>query len=409
MVPKYKRLKAACYVSNINGAIVCNLSPLMFLTFRNMYDITYSMLGLLVTINFCTQLGVDLIFSFFSHKFNVPKTAKAMPIICMSGFLIFSLYPFAFPNSVYTGLVIGTFLFSIAGGLCEVLISSMIAAISTTDPDREMAKLHSLYAWGVVLSITFSSVFLYIFGTHNWQWLVLILTIVPLTCAILYQGANFPDIVTPKKMSVAFDYLKKRGVWLCVLAIFLGGASELIMAQWSSTYLEKALGIPKVWGDIFGVALFGLTLGIGRTLYAKLGKNISRALIWGAVGATVCYLFAALSLNPVVGLVSCALTGFCVSMMWPGSLIVSSDRYPHGGILIYALMAAGGDLGASVGPQFVGVITDLFISDINLLNLAQRINITPENLGMRIGLLTGMLFPFAGLSVYLVIKKLRKE
>ncbi|MBQ5816547.1 MAG: MFS transporter, partial [Oscillospiraceae bacterium] len=62
------------------------------------------------------------------------------------------------------------------------------------------------------------------------------------------------------------------------------------MAQWSSGYLERALGIPKVWGDIFGVALFAAMLGLGRTLYSKIGKNIYRVLTLGALGAAVCYV-----------------------------------------------------------------------------------------------------------------------
>lgn len=409
MDPKFKRIKAACYISSASSAMVCNLSPLLFLTFRSMYGISYSLLGLLITINFFTQLGIDLIFSFFSHKFNIPKTVKLMPVLTTVGFLIYALLPFFFPAYVYVGLVIGTFIFSISGGLGEVLISPLVAAIPSKDPDREMSMLHSLYAWGVVGIIIISAIFLSVFGTHNWQWLTLILTLIPVAAAILYAGSEFPQVSTPKKTSGAIAYMKKRGVWLCVIAIFLGGASELVMAQWSSTYLEHALGIPKVWGDIFGVALFGFTLGIGRSMYAKIGKNISRVLVLGSIGATICYLLSAISENPFIGLASCSLTGLCVSMMWPGSLIVSSDRYPNGGVLIYALMAAGGDFGASVGPQIVGVITDFCMSNPSVLSLAQSINIAPENLGMRIGLLIGALFPLTAIPLYMAIKKMRNE
>ena len=47
-------------------SICGNISPLLFLTFRNLYDISYSLLGFLVLVNFFTQLIVDLVFSFFS-------------------------------------------------------------------------------------------------------------------------------------------------------------------------------------------------------------------------------------------------------------------------------------------------------------------------------------------------------
>ena len=64
----YGRLKVACYTSNVAMSVVANLSPLLFLTIRTQYGISYTLLGLLVLINFCTQLSIDLIFSFFSHN-----------------------------------------------------------------------------------------------------------------------------------------------------------------------------------------------------------------------------------------------------------------------------------------------------------------------------------------------------
>ena len=69
---KVRHLKFACYSSNVTMSVTTNLSPILFLTFRTLYDISYSMLGLLVLINFVTQLTIDLIFSFFSHRFNIP-------------------------------------------------------------------------------------------------------------------------------------------------------------------------------------------------------------------------------------------------------------------------------------------------------------------------------------------------
>ena len=286
---KIKRLKYACYSANVTMSVVGNLSPVLFLTFRSLYGISYSLLGLLVLINFTTQLIVDLIFSFFSHKFNIAKTVKSIPLIAVFGFLVYALWPFLLPGHVYVGLVIGTVIFSAASGLCEVLISPVIAAIPSDDPDREMSKLHSVYAWGVVFVITVSTLFLLLIGNEYWQFLALGLTLIPLISAFLFSGSEVPAMETPKQTAGALHLLCNRGVWLCVLAIFLGGAAECTMAQWSSGYLEQALGIPKLWGDLFGVAVFSVMLGLGRSLYAKIGKNIGRVLTFGAIGATVCY------------------------------------------------------------------------------------------------------------------------
>ena len=394
------RVKLGCYFSNITMSIVGNLSPLLFITFHERYSISYTLLGLLVLINFCTQLTVDLVFSFFSHKFNIPLAVKLSSVFAFAGLAIYALFPFVFPGYEYVGLVIGTVLSAAGSGLVEVLISPVIAALPSDDPDREMSKLHSVYAWGVVGLVVVVTLFFLVFDQSKWQYLALLFLIIPLATIILFSKATLPVMKTEKKVSGAVKFLKNPMVWVSCIGIFLGGAAEVTMAQWASGYLEAAVGLPKIWGDLCGVAMFSVALGLGRSIYAKMGKNIARVLFLGAIGATVCYLVATLSPFPIVGLLACAFTGLCVSMMWPGSLIVASDRFPQGGVLIFALMAAGGDLGASVGPQMVGLITDVAMNNSVLMSVADNLKLTYEQFGLKLGMLLGMLFPLFAIVVY---------
>ena len=409
MAKEFTRLKYACYTTNMSMSVVGNLSPVLFITFRTLYGISYSLLGLLVLINFFTQLTIDLIFSFFSHKFNIAKTVKFTPVFTLVGLIVYALAPIVFPNAVYIGLVVGTVIFSLSGGLTEVLISPVIAAIPAENPEREMSKLHSAYAWGVVGVIIVSTVFLLVFGSACWQVLALIFALVPLSSILLYARVEIPQMQTVERLSGTVEFLKNKWLWLCVFAIFLGGASECTMAQWASGYIEQALGIPKVWGDIFGVATFSLALGLGRSLYVKYGKNIGKVLCLGALGATACYLVAAVSSLPTLGLIACALTGFCTSMLWPGTLIVSAEKFPQGGVFIYAMMAAGGDLGASVAPQLVGVVTDAVIAAPQSVDLATSLSLTVEQLGMKAGMCVGALFPLIAIFLYSYIWKSMKK
>ena len=405
MENKYKYTIPACYTANITMAVVVNLSPLLFLTFRSLYGISYSMLGLLVLINFFTQLSIDMIFSFFSHRFNIPMVVRAMPVFGVVGLFLFAVWPSIFPNHVYLGLVIGTIIFSASSGLAEVLISPVIAAIPSDNAERAMSKLHSIYAWGAVGVVVFTTVYLQIFDARHWQWLPIIAMLVPLTSSILFMKSRIPPMETPEKVSGVLETMKNKTLWLCFFAIFVGGASECTMAQWCSSYVEQAVGMPKIWGDMFGAAIFSMTLGLGRSMYAKAGKNISKVLLLGSIGATACYFIAAISGVPVIGLIACGFTGICVSMLWPGNLIVASDRFPSGGVFLFALMAAGGDLGASVGPQLVGIVTDAVIKMPSALTLAQNLGLTIEQVGMKAGMLVGMLFPLAGIPVFIHIRK----
>lgn len=403
-----KRLKYACYSANVTMAVVGNLSPVLFLSFRTLYGISYTLLGLLVLINFVTQLIVDLVFSFFSHRFNIEKCIKAIPYIAICGFIIYAVLPVIFPQSAYFVLATGTVIFSSASGLAEVLISPVIDSLPSDDPDREMSKLHSVYAWGVVCMVVISTLFLLVFKAKNWHYLALLFTLIPLTSAILFSKCNIPEMKTPEKTSGAMHLLKNRALWLSILAMFIGGSAECTMAQWSSGYLEQALNIPKTIGDILGVAGFALMLGLGRTLYAKYGKNIEKVTFIGICTATLCYLVCALSPYPLLGLLSCALTGIATSMLWPGNLVIASERFPQGGVFIFAMMASAGDLGASVGPQLVGIVTDYAINNPTIIQIASSMSLTGEQAGMKLGMLCAMMFPLIGMFIYRLIRKTKK-
>ena len=393
-------VKLGCYASNITMSIVGNLPALLFLTFRHLYGISYTLLGMLVLVNYATQLSMDLLFSFFSHRFNIQKTVRFSPILSIVGLLLFAAAPFLFKNAVYLGLVLGTILFAAASGLNEVLLSPVIAALPSKNTEREVSKLHSIYAWGVVFVVVVTTLFLLLFQSTRWYYLPVLFTLIPLLALICFFSSYLPHLDTPERASGALSMLKNKTLLLCVFAIFLGGASEVTMAQWCSSYLEQALGIDKVWGDIFGAAAFAVTLGLGRSLYAKYGSNIEKILFLSGAGATLCYLACVLSPFPMLGLIACALTGLCTAMMWPGSLVVCSSRVTTGGVFVFAMMAAGGDLGAAIGPQLVGIVTDAVTAMPRATVWASDLGLTLEQLGMKFGLAVGALFPLLSIFVF---------
>ena len=182
------------------------------------------------------------------------------------------------------------------------------------------------------------------------------------------------------------------------------------MTQWVSGYVETALTLPKLIGDVLGMALFAATLGLGRTLYAKFGKHILRIMLLGMIGATACYLCAALLKSPAAGLIACVITGLCVSMLWPGSIILVETKFPAAGVAAYALMAAGGDMGSAIAPQLMGLVADAVSASPAGMELATRLSMTPEQIGMRAGLLSATLFPLVGIVVVCtLIKHFRKK
>lgn len=401
---RYKRTKFACYAAYFTMSSIFCLPPMLFVTLRETFGISYTLLGTLVLVNFCTQLTVDLIFTFFSKKFNVKAIVKVMPLITALGLVIYALVPTLFPDIAYAGLVVGTVVFSVSAGFSEVLLSPMIAAIPSDNPQKDMSMLHSLYAFGVLFVVIVSTVFFALFTTASWMHLTLFFALLPVIASVLFFTSPMPDMDTSQsEASVAKSSKRTLGLVLCVACIFFGSCAENAMSNWVSGFMENALGIDKSIGDILGLAMFAVLLGLGRIAYAKWGKNISKILLFGMIGASACYLVVGLVDNVILAVIACFMTGLFTSMLWPGTLILMEEKLPSLGVGAYALMAASGDLGASVAPQLMGVVADSVAGSALGAEIGVAVGLTAEQVGLRAGMLVTSLFPILGIAVVLII------
>ncbi len=409
MQPNCNKTKYACYFTYVASAAVFSLPPILFTTFAGMYGISFTLLGTLVVVNFCTQLLVDLLFSFFGKYINPHTALRLTPLLTAVGLLVYALIPLLWPQHAYAGLLVGTLIFSASAGLGEVLISPAVAALPSEHPDKDMAALHSLYGYGVVMVVTVSTLFFALFGYENWMYLAMFFAVLPVIASAWLCASPLPKMNLAAAPAEHGAGKRHVGLLLCVLCIFFGGAAENTMTNWVSTYMEGALSIPKAAGDILGLTLFAVLLALVRTAYAKYGKNIYKTLLVSMVAAVVCYLVASLSPWPILSMVACVATGICTSMLWPGTLIFMEENIPGVGVVAYALMAAGGDFGASVAPQMLGVVVDAVAAADWVLPISEALAISPEQIGMKLGMLLATLFPLLGVGVLLYMKRYFKK
>ena len=400
MTPNYKRTRLACYSAYFTMSSIFVLPPLLFATLQDIYGISYTLLGSLVLANFCTQMIVDLLFSLFAKKFNAKILVRLTPLITSLGLVIYALVPHFFPQYAYAGLLAGTIIFSVASGLSEVMLSPTIAALPSDNPQRDMSMLHSLYAFGIFFVIVVSTAYFALFDREQWMYLTLFFAALPVVAAVMFMLSPMPDLQGGSEQERASrSRTRTVGLALCVACIFFGSCAENTMSNWISGYMENALHIPKAVGDMLGLAAFAILLGLTRITYAKYGKNIFRMLTVGMIGAAVCYLVVVFSPGPVPALIACVLTGIFTSMLWPGTLIMMEENIPYVGVAAYALMASGGDLGASVAPQLMGIVTDAVSASPLGTRLARQLALTPEQVGLKAGMLACSIFPILGMIV----------
>ncbi|MBN2153235.1 MAG: MFS transporter, partial [Candidatus Lokiarchaeota archaeon] len=324
----YKSTAIACYVGIFCQAIVINLTPILFIPLREQYGLTFSELGLLIFINFTTQVAVDIAFSKVVEKHGYRSFVVASHAFTVAGFSLFALAPL-FLTRPYPIFVAATVVFSAGGGLQELLLSPIVNSIPSDEKEKAMSVLHSFYAWGQVMVVVITTSLLLLLGRASWQWIVACWAVIPAVNFVNFMrvplGSPVPE--TGPHMGLA-KLARERFFMVAIVAIAAGAAAEITMAGWTSAFFEKALDIPKAIGDTTGVAAFAFMLGLGRLLYGKYGTRIPlpKVMMAGAILAAACYLVVAFSTINALSLVACMACGFGVSLLWPGTLVLAAKR-----------------------------------------------------------------------------------
>ena len=357
----YKKTKLACYLGFITQAIAANFAPLLYLKFHTDYNITLGNIALISTCFFFTQLVVDLFCAKFVDRIGYRTCIVTSEICSALGLIGLALLPEIMPNP-FAGIMISVIIYAMGSGLIEVLCSPIVEACPFENKEATMSLLHSFYCWGAVGTILVSTIFFTVFGIDSWKWLAILLALIP--AYNIYNFATCPiEYLVDEGEGMGIRTLFKTPLfWIAIVLMICSGASELSMAQWASAYAEAALGLSKTMGDLLGPCLFAVSMGICRILYGKYGEkvNLTKFMLGSGVLCIVCYVFASLFANPVIGLIGCILCGFSVGIMWPGTLSISSKKFPTGGTAMFALLALAGDLGCASGPALVGAVSGAF-------------------------------------------------
>lgn len=377
MKSNYKKTMYACYIGYIVQAIVNNFVPLLFVTFQNSYQIPLSKITALVTVNFIIQLLIDMLSAKFIDKIGYRASVIIAHIVSAAGLILLTILPELFSDA-YTGIMASVAVYAVGGGLIEVLISPIMEACPTENKEKSMSLLHSFYCWGHMGVVLLSTVFFSVAGIHNWKILTWIWAIIPLFNIVLFMKAPIYSLHAAGERGLTVkDLFSKKVFWILMLMMACAGASEQAVSQWASAFAEQGLGVSKTAGDLAGPMAFAMLMGISRLIYGKYGDklNLNRCMKTSCVLCVASYLCMALVPIPIIGLFGCAVCGFSVGILWPGTFSKAAASIKGGGTVLFAMLALAGDLGCSGGPTLAGAVS------------------SGLNNNLRMGILAAVIFP----------------
>lgn len=363
-----KTTMTACFIGYIVQAIVNNFVPLLFVTFQTTYNIPLASITLLITINFVIQLLIDAFSAWFIDKIGYKTSIILAHIFSALGLILLIFLPDLIPNH-FIGILISVIVYAIGGGLIEVLVSPIMEACPSDNKEKAMSLLHSFYCWGHVGVVLISTIFFAIFSTANWKILTLIWAIIPLLNMILFAIVPiYPLTEDGEKGCNIIDLFKMPIFWLLMIMMLCSGASEQAVSQWASTFAEQGLGVSKTIGDLAGPMAFAFLMGTSRLIYGKFGEkmNLDRFMEISLVLCIGSYLLISLVSIPAISLIGCAICGFSVGILWPGTFSKASAAIKNGGTVLFAMLALAGDVGCSTGPTLAGFMSGLFNDNLKI-------------------------------------------
>ena len=347
-----------CYAAMMSLAIGINLLPIFLVTIQHSFPgaqgagLTQEQLGRIASVTFIGLVASIFITGPLADRFGAKLFAIAGNVMLVAGLIVTAWSP------TYEVLLCANFLLGLGAGTLDMVLSPVVSALNPEERTGSMNWLHSFYCVGATLTVLAGSAALQ-YGI-SWRTASLLLIILPALLSFAFITQKFPDLTEESSERTPLSELG-RNPWFIgsLLAIFLGGATELGMAQWLPAYAELSLKFPQ-WVGAAALFFFSVAMAIGRMGIGALSQRIDSFVImaWGCGFSVILFLIGSFSPNGVLALAACVLAGLTGSCLWPTMLAVTADKFPNGGATMFGALAAFGNAGGIFMPWLVGLIAD---------------------------------------------------
>jgi len=350
-----RRVTLLCYAAMVSLSIGLNLLPVFLTTLSVTYGgaggLTQEQLGRLGSIAFVGLVAGIFITGPLADRWG------AKPFVQLGNALVGASLIAAALAPTYAWLGVALFFLGLGAGILDMVLSPVVAALNPTRRTVAMNLLHSFYCVGAVITILAGTLTLQ--AGFGWRTACLVLLPLPLILLFAFSAQNLPALATEGQRVPVRTLLGRRWFLLALIAIFLGGATELGLAQWLPAYAETALGFPA-WIGGSALLLFSVAMAAGRMVIGAAGPRLDpfKLMAWSCGLSVLLFLGGSFLPSPALALSACILAGFTGSCLWPTMLAVTADRFPEGGASMFGLLAAFGNAGGIGMPWIVGWVAD---------------------------------------------------
>ena len=350
-----RRALYACYGAMMCLAMALNFLPVYLTTFSHTFgvsaELTTEQLGRIPAVMFLSFIIAILATGPLADRCH----ARVIILLALATTTLGLGAVAAAPS--YTMLLFAVALMGFGAGVLDMILSPLVAALQPERRSAAMNWLHSFFCIGAVSALLIASVALA--WDISWRMVAVGLMLAPIASFLIFLRLPLPTLIQEDRQRESMPTLFRQPYFIaCLIAIFLGGATEMGLSQWLPTYAEHGLGYSK---EIGGLALAGFSIGmaIGRIGAAMLHEKVPAIpLMMGCCAVTiVLFIIISIAPTPAIAITAAIAAGVSGSCLWPTMLAITADAYPQGGATMFGVLTAFGNAGCSLVPWLVGIIS----------------------------------------------------
>jgi len=346
-----KPLLTGSYLAMTAIAVTVNLSPVCVTSLRNTFELSDTAVGFFLSATFWGFNTTLLLSGPLADRFGMRPLLIAAPILQGTGLVTCGTASNAFL------LLPGAFLMGTGSGILEVLVNPIVCLSEPKQKTRAVNFCHAFYSIGAVCCILLASALM---RSLSWRGLYFLGLLPVLSYAWIYLRHPLPSLQGIREEKSSSRALWRRPLfWLFLAGMLFSGGTELGPAQWAPTFLHDVFAMEDGLAAM-GLLIFSASMALGRIGMSRVAsfKNRSKLLTMASFFCGALLVGTSLSPAPLFALVSLALLGFFVSVLWPTLLAMSVDAFPNSGATLFSFLGMAGNAGGILFPPLAGKIAD---------------------------------------------------
>ena len=360
LIPReHQAITILAFIGMFNVGMIFGSAGPLVVPISNFFQLSLANTGLPVMINTVGFLLATMVMSFLwkIHK------ARMLFTLFLLLFLVSQLAIVFYHRNFEIVLALLS-LIGFSQGLLHVAFDALISELYAGSRARYLGILHVFVGVGAFISPLFIGLVLAHAGDWYLVYLIMGLANVPLPLLFLkktlYRGRVFQQQSYEEKHERTTGVLSSPLFWVVVLVMLLGMGTQISFTSWLPLFLVRLRGIFPSTAS-YSVSIFWLTMIGGRVLFSRFlqGVDLTKYLIVtiGLAGVFVALAFAVP--NVIAVILFTAISGLFLSIVWPGTLALGTNTFPHRVGLITGILSASGSLSGVIFPWLIGPVSEL--------------------------------------------------